>query len=410
MNGKRITAVLCAALLLCGAEYPAFAAETDGAAQPQVIAVSYADIEQTVLSNNQTVHANSKTLEALQDNDLAEEKQDELSDSSASLQSVSKTLQQTYNTLVSNPSLTTDEQAIAASLQGSIASLNGICSILDGEYDQLDTDGETVEKAELQMQDADDQIVVSAQKLFATYHSLETQRGRLLKQQPILSDLLQAAQTRADLGMITQNDLLNQRQDQYSLQDNLTALANQMQTVKDNLRVLLGYSQDYDLNLSPMPEPDADLIAGMNYDADYQTALAANWTLQEKQKDKDIADESYDNDLESTVDTYNAAALNYEEAKNEFDTMFRQVYNDVGEKQGKLKSAQAACDAKTQKLGALQQEYGLGTASRLDVENAQMDADQAQASLSQAKADLFSSEEQYRWALGGVLSAGSSQS
>ncbi|MVB10321.1 Outer membrane efflux protein [Caprobacter fermentans] len=401
MKFQKATAILLSALLLCGA-VPAFAADTSDGTEPQVLTVSYSDLENYVRSSNQTIRANKQTLEALQDNDLAEQKIGDLHSSAASLSGVSKMLQQADAAVNALPA-STQTQSIDKSLQGSIASISAICSILDSEADQLETDDDQIDKTELQMKDAADQIVVAAQKLFVTYHILDSQRSVLTEQQQVLAAAYQADQLRAQVGLMSQTDLLNAQQQQNTAADQLAKLVSQMKAVRDNLRILLGYSDDYSLKISSMPQADSDKIAKMNYDADYRTALDSNWTLQEKRKEIDIADEDYDRDLDSTVETRKAALLNRDLAKNQFDAAFRQAYDDVALKRSLVTTAQSAYDAKEKALEAVKQKNSLGIASELDVKNAQMDCDSAKASLSQAQYGLFSSQEQYRWGLLGVL-------
>ena len=405
MKFEKIAAGLLSVLLLCAAPVPALADAASAADGPQIVKVSYADIESIVRSGNQTIRANQKTLDSLNGNDAAEEKQDELAASRKQLQDLSGQLKTTYRAIANSQG----QEPVAEALNGSIASLDAICSILSGEEDQLDVSDDTVDQTELQMDEAADQIVAAAQKLYVTFHSLDAQRTQLLKQQQVLADTVKIAQLKADLGLITQTDLLNARQQQNTLADDLTALVNQMKMVKNNFQVLLGYSSDYDVSISSMPAPDADFAAAMDEAADRQTAQDANWTLKEKKLAKEIAGDNEDSDLDSTVDDYRAAALNYSLALNTFNASFQQVYDDVAEKQGRLATAQAAYDAKAKALDAVKRQNALGIASSLDAENAQMDLDAAGAALEQAQLGLFSSQEQYRWALRGVISASSAQ-
>ena len=380
----------------------AFAAEA--APAPQTVMVNYSDIEGTVRSNNQTIRANDKTLDALDNNDAAEQKISALNASAANLQNLSKQLQQADAAAKAQGK----DAAIDASLQGSIAALNAAASILSSESDQLGTDPDTVDKTEFQMNGAADQIVVAAQKLFVTWHALDLQRTVLTQKQQVAADTVKAAGAKAAAGLITQTDLLNIRQQQTSASDQLATLVSQMKTVKDSFRVLMGYSDDYDLTIAAMPQANTAEIAKMNDAADSQTAFDANWTLKEKAKEKEIADDNRDSGLDSTVDLYHAAALNYELAKNQFGAAFRQAYDDVSLKQSLLASAQSACTVKAQTLNAVQQQNAVGVASALDLENAQLDAANAKAALSQAQYDLFSSQEQYRWALRGALNLSAS--
>ena len=405
MRFPKTIAGLLSVLLLAGAPLPASAAASPAAdpAAPQVMKVGYAGIESIVRSSNQTIRANQKTLDSLKSNDAAEEKQDEIAASRKQLQSMSGMLADV------SKALPPEQKVLKDALNGSVTSLDAICSILRGQEDQLDVSGDTINQTELQMDAAADQIVVAAQKLYVAFHSLDAERRQLTKQKLVLADTLKIEQLKADLGLITQTDLLNAQQQKSALGDNLTALINRIETIKDNFRVLLGYSAAYDVSISSMPEPDTNFAAAMNEDADRQTAQKANWTLKEKRLAKEIADDNRDSDLDSTVDDYRAASLNYSLALNTFNASFRQVYGDVSEKQQKLASAQAAYDSKAKTLGAVKLQNELGTASALDLKNAQMDLDSAETTLDQAKLGLFSSQEQYRWALRGVISTSSAQ-
>lgn len=402
MKFRKTAAFLLSVLLLGGASAPAFAAET--APVPQTVTVNYSDIEEYVRSYNQTIRANDKTFNALDNNDAAQQKISALNASAANLQNLSKQLQMADAAAKAQGK----DSAIDASLQGSIAALNAAASILGSESDQLGTDEDTVDKTEFQMDGAADQIVIAAQKLFITWHSLDQQRTVLTQKQQVAADTVKAAEAKAAAGLITQTDLLNVRQQQASAFDQLASLVSQMKTVRDSFRVLIGYSDDYDLTLTAMPQADTAEISKMNYAADSQTAFDANWSLKEKAKEKEIADDNRDASLNSTVDLYHAAALNYELAKNQFGAAFRQAYDDVSLKQSLLASAQSACTVKAQAMNAVQLQNAAGVASALDLENAQIDAANAKATLSQAQNDLFSSQEQYRWALRGALNLSSS--
>lgn len=399
----RKTAALFLIFALLSGSVPVYAAD----AEPTVLDVSYSSIEGYVRSSNQTIRSNAKTLDALRNNDLASEKISDLQSSAASLSSVGNMLGQADSALKSLPA-SAETQAIDASLQGSIASISAISSVLSSEEDQLQTNDEKVDETELQMNSAADQVVMAAQKLFVTFNTLNSQRSFLTKQQQIIADRLKAAQMKTSLGLMTQAELMNAVQQQTAEADELAGLVSQMKTVKDNLRVLLGYSSDYDLNLSSVPQADVTAAAAMNYSADYQTALGANWTLQERQKDTDIADEDYDSGLSSTVAAHNAAALQYELAKNTFDASFRQVFDDVAMKQSLLASAQSDVAAKSKTLEAVKLQNQFGAASALDLENAQLAEDEAVTAEAQAQINLFSSQEQYRWALCGTLNQTSS--
>lgn len=408
MKFQKAIAGLLSVLTLGGTPVAASVAAESAADTPQTMTVSYADIESIVRSGNQTIRANQKTLDSLEGNDAAKEKQDEIATSRASLQSVSDQLQSACNAVAGLPA-SPEQQGIAASLQGSIASIAAIRSILSAQSDQLDVSDDTIDQTKLQMGEAADQIVVAAQKLYVTFHYLDAERTQLLKQQKVLDDTLKITQLKAGLGLITQTDLLNARQQKNTLADNLAALVNQMKTVKNNFQVLLGYPADYDVSIASMPEPDANSAAAMNGTADRQTAQDANWTLKEKKLAKEIADDNRDSDLDSTVDDYRAASLNDTLALNTFNASFQQVYNDVAEKQSRLASAQAAYDAKAKALDAVKRQNALGVASALELENVQMDLDSAGAALDQAKINLFSSQEQYRWSLRGVVNTSSAQ-
>ena len=433
MKFKKIVTGLLSVLLLYGTSVPAYAAAaSDGiAVSSRNKRIDYENIASIVRSGNETIRANQKTLDSLKSNDVAEQARDELAESRDRLKEVSDQLQSAYDAIEALPAplpepvqagpgqQAPDEQqpdqqgtvqeAVKASLQGSIASIEAIRGILSSQRDQLKVSDDTIDRTELQIDAAADQIVVAAQKLFVTYHYLEAERARLLKQQQVLARTLEIAELQVKLGFLTETELLNLRQQDNALADSLATLANRINMVKNNFRVQLGYPTDYEIWLSALPEPDKDFAKKMDATADRRKAQRANRTLKEKELEKEIADDNRDSDLDSTEDDYRAAVLNYSLALKTFDASFQQVYNDVAEKQNLVTSAQAAYDAKARALDAVKLQYALGVVSAMDLENAEMDLENAQAALNQANSNLFSSQEQYRWALRGVISTSSAQ-
>jgi outer membrane protein TolC len=408
MMKKQLAAIL-AILLLLGVPVQAAAATVP----PQTVTVRYSDIETTVRSNNQTIRANAKSLDSLSDNDVIQEKQQELSDSSAALSNVNKMLQDAYTAINTTPAASTaEQQAISASLQGSMASISAIRSILDSQSSQMDVDDDTIEKTDLQMQEAADQIVIAAQQLYVSFHYLDTQRTQLTQNLSLANDSLTVSQKRYDLGLITSTELLNSQQSSKSISSKIAALVLEMQTAKNNFSVLLGYSKDYDVSILSLPDVDQNFISKMNYDADYQTALTENMTLKLKQKDKDIADDNRDEDSntkdddypDSTIEDYQAASLNYRMAVNTFDASFRRSYDEISNKQVQLETENSSYQAKMQNFNMQTKKYNIGLISSFDLKNAQQEANTQKVAVEQAKINLFSAVEQYRWALKGIVS------
>ena len=406
---KKQIAGLLALVLLCSIPFPAYAADIE-TPQLQIVSVKYSDIDQMVRTSNQTIRANVKSLDSLQNNDVIAEKQQELSSSAAALQDVNKMLQNAY-AAINTPgvAVTSEQQAISASLQGSMASINAICSILSAQKSQLDVSEDTIDKTELQMKQSADQIVIAAQQLFVSYHFLNSQRSALIQKQKLSDDTIQIAKQKYDLGFMTAAELLTAQQTSQSIRSSIAALVLQMQTVKNNLRVLMGYSKDYDLNFSSLPSVDTSFISKMNDATDYQTALDANYTLRLKKIEKDIADENRDDDSnsnddpDSTVLDYQSAALNYRIAINTFDASFRRVFDAVHLKQEQLATELSNQQSKVKTLDMQTKKWSVGQISALDLETAQQDVSAQNAAVQQAEINLFTSVEQYRWALNGTI-------
>ena len=406
---KKQIAGLLALVLLCGIPFPAYAADIE-TPQSQIVSVKYSDIDQMVRTSNQTIRANVKSLDSLQNNDVIAEKQQELSSSAAALQDVNKMLQNAY-AAINTPgvAVTSEQQAISASLQGSMASINAICSILSAQKSQLDVSEDTIDKTELQMKQSADQIVIAAQQLFVSYHFLNSQRSALIQKQKLSDDTIQIAKQKYDLGFMTATELLTAQQTSQSIRSSIAALVLQMQTVKNNLRVLMGYSKDYDLNFSSLPSVDTSFISKMNDATDYQTALDANYTLRLKKMEKDIADENRDDDSnsnddpDSTVLDYQSAALNYRIAINTFDASFRRVFDAVHLKQEQLATELSNQQSKVKTLDMQTKKWSVGQISAMDLETAQQDVSAQNAAVQQAEINLFTSVEQYRWALNGTI-------
>lgn len=398
---KKQLAFILTAALLCAAPVPAFAQD---AKEPQVLKVSFDQIEMIVKSHNPTVLANGKSLDSLSDNDAAGEQQQELAESRNSLQNVNQMLESAAAAVTALPD-GTERQAISASLQGSMASIEALRSLLSTQSSQLDVSDDTIEVTGLEMDAAADQLVAAAQQLFVTFRLLDVQRTDLGQQLALADEAVGVRRAQVSLGLATADDLSSAQQDRDALQNASDDLVLQMKTVKDNFSALLGYlpGGDVDVGLNALQAPDAELIADMDYDRDYETALGANDTLKVQQKRKDIAEDNRDDDLDSTVDDYRAASFQYQAALSDFAASFRRLSDEVANRRQHVSAAQTAADGAARILANQTRKYGLGLISSFELKQAQRDADAKRNALAQANINLFSAVEQYRSALGGTL-------
>ena len=261
---------------------------------------------------------------------------------------------------------------------------------------QADNNLEDAEIIRTNYEMAEKALVQTAQNNMISYHTglLSVRSAEIAKQ--IAELQLSAARAQMNVGMNTQIGVLNAEQAVQNAEKNVISARSGADTTEQKLKIMLGWKADGKPEIGALPEPDLSRIDAMDPARDLPAALEKNYTLRANKKRLENADNETDyNTLKTTIadnEAHIAASLstayqNVIAARNTY------LYNQTN----------AALTAQTAAQTA--QRFGIGAASALDSQTAQLGAEQAQIALTQSGYALFQAMEAYDWAVAGLAAA-----
>lgn len=236
-------------------------------------------------------------------------------------------------------------------------------------------------------------LAVQAQTAMNTWYQLQHQRTSLQASRDLLAVSLAAVQSQQAQGMATYSDVLTAQQSLQEMDAQIIAMDSQIDSTRKNLIVMLGWSQDAEPEIGPMPELDLNRFAAMNPQEDLQKAYEADYTLRIDQRrfdnatneaNRQIYAQTVENDRQQIAVAVNSAYSAAQQAKNDYDEAALNL--QVTE------TDRAAAAAR----------YQLGLISRLEYQQAETAYVSAQADLEVKKLALLAAMETYDWTIKGV--------
>lgn len=240
-------------------------------------------------------------------------------------------------------------------------------------------------------------LAAQAQSSMNSYYQLQLQLEAAQKNHQLLESLLGVAQRQqgSNVGMATYADVLTAQQNLQNADAQIISLQSQIESTRENLIVMLGWSQSSTPEIRPVPATDMNRLSAMNPETDLATALANDYKLQiDQMKLANAITESgrhthtvnIENDKQQIAVALNSAYQSVLQAKNAYD-------------QAGLELSIADKDYNTAQV---RQSVGVGTA----LETLQAEAAFVTAQTNQKIADLklFQAMEDYSWIVRGVRS------
>lgn len=325
--------------------------------------------------------------------------------------------------IAQNPSIgdMAGNAALNGALQG-IAAMNGsqASKSLQSQYDTLKDTYEKFKEGELQQQAADGvrqlqdtqkNVIMMAQSLYI--QMLEGQAGLDALDRAVESLERQIAELelRYEMGQISALTLQQAKAGLTTLLSNRATVAMGVETGMMNLKNLVGEEADAPLTLAPIPELDGEYLAAMDLQRDMAQAKEKSFTLYNAQKTLDDAREVYKDagkaysfdtkeyQYVQAQHTWNAAQYTYDSAVQTFETSFRTLYAQVKDYSQVLTAARTALAVEEAEYAAAQLKFEQGTISQNALLTAENELDTARDKVSTAERNLFTSYNNYRWAV-----------
>lgn len=242
-------------------------------------------------------------------------------------------------------------------------------------------------------------LISGAQSAMIGYEQLLLSKEQLESSLELLEAVYQSAQTQAAVGMATQSDVLDAKQNLESAQAGMLTINANEQNLRQTLCTMLGWEYNALPEIRPVPEADESRIANMNPETDREQAIENNYTLKYNTLSLDtLTDGSVEKaNMERTI----------AQQKDQIASSLTNLYNDVLQKQSELATARAAYELAQTKMTSAEQKLQVGTIGRLEYLQQENALKTAEIEMKNAELSLFQSMETYDWALQGNLTISS---
>lgn len=235
------------------------------------------------------------------------------------------------------------------------------------------------------------QQTMLAQNLMIQYQKTSSKKELLAKQEELAKAGYDAAAARAGLGMASSEEVLSANQSWLQAQSAAVQIDSAVNSLKQNLLITCGWNADSDPEIAQLPEADFARLDSMNLAADTETAVQANYGLISLRQ----------NGGKGSVGR-GILKRNVSQSRQSIAVSVESLYAKTMAARQAYEGAEANFQAAVLDMQAADQKNAMGMMSRIDYLKAQAAYLTAKSERDDAKADLFSSMQNYDWALKGM--------
>jgi len=253
-----------------------------------------------------------------------------------------------------------------------------------------------------QMEAGRKQLILGAQTVFIALVSMEQQKAALERQLAGLDRTVEEMKLRADMGQVSQLQLMELESGRGSLVSGLATLRMNISNYKMQLEQMVGKEMTGKIRLGTLPAvTDAELDA-LDFEADLKMVERRSTDVQAASASQDRV---YDMAIKMSgmgsaiADMMDAADYSYKEAKLQAEMKFRMLYAQLQDCRQIVKSAETALECEELACQAAELKYSQGAISENTLLAAKDELSAARDSLQTAKNDLFSTYNNYCWAV-----------
>lgn len=240
-------------------------------------------------------------------------------------------------------------------------------------------------------------LIAGSQSAMIGYHQALLQKESLEDSIGLLQMVYESTQLQAqgNVGMATQADVLNARQNLESAQAGLLTIDSALESTRQTLCTMMGWKYSDSPEIREIPAVDLSKIDSMNPDTDLAAAVDNNFTLRYNLLD-------YENKTDGSVEQQNLSRT-IDNEKAEIASSLRNLYNDVIQKRSEYETAVAAYNLEQTKMQSAETKFSVGTIGKIEYRQQQNALKTKEIARKTAELSLFQSMETYNWALKGNL-------
>lgn len=244
-----------------------------------------------------------------------------------------------------------------------------------------------------------DQQTMAAQEKMRTYETLKDQNAAAQKKLEMAELTYESAKKKRELGTYSDENVLDAEKALNQARAEAKAAADALETGKNDLIMMLGWSYGSDPEILSVPEPDLTRISSYDLSADQAKAIENNTTL--------FTTRMTDSSSQGGA---NAKARTIKEQEEQVMMGMELLYQEVLQKQKAYEAAEAGWQKVQEDKKAADLQYSLGMLSRENYFAAEAAWLDGEAAWTAAGLDLTAAMENYEWAIKGLLDIGSQQS
>lgn len=291
---------------------------------------------------------------------------------------------------------------------------------LQAQYDALEEQFDDIRKGKLQktnegvklqLETAQNQMVMGAQTLYITLLGLERSDAALTRSLAALDRTLEEMELRHQMGQISDLQLSQVQSGRTQLLSGQQTLQMNMDLLRMQLNAMIGEDLSTKLTLQPLAAVTQEQLDAMNVAGDYAQAEKVSYETYAAKKTRDDAEETYKDakkkygenskkmEFTQAKHTWQAAQYTYDAAMQSFSLKFRTLYAQVKDYAQVLDAARAALALEQREYEAAQLKYQQGALSHNALLDAENELLSAQDTVSGAESDLYSAYNNYQWAV-----------
>lgn len=356
--------------------------------------LEYEDIEDIMKLQNPTLISNNYIIEMLEDREVAETVQSALFTQFKAFTSLSSSL----NHLMLDES---NGDYLLATVTKTLLAIQ--TASIEEEMMALNKDTDSINDTKTQLDSVEKQLIYAAKSLFIAYNTLNLQIKDLEATLVSTEYSMEILAKRYELGQISQITYENAVISIPTIESAILSLDFQLDSIKSQLNLLLGYDYDYDLQIGSIPTVSAEYIDSIDYDADLLLSRESNLDIKTKSDDLEDAKDNKDKNYEVTLIALENATLLYDNQLKTHEYDFYLKYISITEKQRLLDFEAEKVALEIKNLEVAQTKYELGMISYETLVSAEDALRSKELAYASAEIEYFTAVEQYKLAVQGII-------
>ena len=291
--------------------------------------------------------------------------------------------------LDSNPDLTPEEKAEQkAQLQSQKTQLQSGISGLSSMANQ-DTS---------QMDGTANQLILGSESIYIALVGLEIQETALVRQLAALDRTIAELKVRHEWGQVSQLQLMEAENGRATLVSGLTTLRMNMTNLRMQLENMLGQDITGTIEVGTLPRVTAEQLSSIDLEKDLKMVLRRNPDVQAAENKEDsLFGSGMTGDLLDSMS--DAADYGIESAKLQAEMKFRSLYGELMDCRQVLTNAKSSLEVEQLAYQAEELKYNQGTISKNAFLAAADELQTAKEAVLTAENNLFSTYNEYNWAV-----------